>query len=109
MRCALDATFNELVAAAPVATGELARSGRVSGIDRRGESLVASISFPVEQATFTDEGTRPHRISVRTAKVLTDGVSFFGKAVNHPGSTKHVGWFTDTAEDAWPRHLEACK
>jgi hypothetical protein len=37
-------------------------------------------------AVFVHEGTRPHIIRVRSAKVLTDGVRFFGPQVRHPGT-----------------------
>jgi len=34
---------------------------------------------------WLEVGTRPHTISAKKAKVLTDGKSFFGKTVHHPG------------------------
>jgi hypothetical protein len=35
---------------------------------------------------YLETGTAPHVITVKTAKVLTDGKTFFGKSVNHPGT-----------------------
>jgi hypothetical protein len=35
---------------------------------------------------YLEIGTAPHVIRVRNASVLTDGTSFFGKEVNHPGT-----------------------
>lgn len=40
-------------------------------------------------ALYVELGTGPHEISVKNAKVLTDGVQFFGKHVNHPGTAPH--------------------
>ena len=33
-----------------------------------------------------ESGTMPHGIDVKRSKVLTDGVNFFGKHVEHPGT-----------------------
>lgn len=33
-----------------------------------------------------EQGTAPHTIRVRNARVLTDGAQFFGTQVNHPGT-----------------------
>lgn len=70
----------------------------------------------VPQARFTDSGTQAHQIVAGTNTnhgILSDfatGGSFFvgGTAenpavVNHPGSTKHKGWFTDAPWDTWIR------
>ena len=34
---------------------------------------------------YLEVGTRPHTITVKKAKVLSDGENFFGKTVYHPG------------------------
>ncbi len=39
-----------------------------------------------DYAPYVYFGTRPHKISVKRANVLTDGSTFFGKTVNHPGT-----------------------
>lgn len=45
----------------------------------------AVIGATASYAADVEFGTRPHIISVVNASVLTDGESFFGKTVNHPG------------------------
>ena len=37
-------------------------------------------------APYVEFGTRAHKISVKNAKVLSDGKNIFGKVVNHPGT-----------------------
>ena len=37
-------------------------------------------------APYVELGTRAHKISVKNAKVLSDGKNIFGKVVNHPGT-----------------------
>ena len=36
-----------------------------------------------------ETGTRPHIITVKNAKVLSDGKKVFGKTVHHPGTNPH--------------------
>jgi hypothetical protein len=103
---AVERTLEGLKAEAPVDTGELRDSGYIRQKTETGPRLSAVISFEAEQGVFTDEGTKPHKISVRTKKVLSDGKNFFGTSVNHPGSTKHIGWFTDAAPFIWRRALK---
>jgi len=38
---------------------------------------------------YIEVGTAPHVITVKNAKVLTDGKNFFGKTVNHPGTNPY--------------------
>ena len=45
------------------------------------------IGTNVEYAPHVEFGTKAHQIKVKTAKVLSDGKKFFGKLVNHPGTT----------------------
>jgi HK97 gp10 family phage protein len=67
---------------APVKEGELRASivYKVSGEEGR-------IGTNVDYAPHVEYGTKAHEIKVKNAKVLTDGKSFFGKTVNHPGTT----------------------
>ena len=83
-------------AESPVDMGDLKRSHtseKISGLDY----VVGPRASVLEQdrgsnyAPFVYYGTRPHIIAVKSAKVLTDGVNFFGKVVNHPG-TKANKW-----------------
>jgi HK97 gp10 family phage protein len=41
----------------------------------------------VEYAPHIEFGTKAHTISVKSAKVLSDGKSIFGKTVKHPGTS----------------------
>ncbi len=83
---------------APKDTTALAES-----MDVTTESTDSSVVFSVranddetdEYGFYQDVGTGPHEITVKDAAVLSDGVTFFGTSVNHPGSTKNVGWFSD--------------
>lgn len=37
-------------------------------------------------AHLVERGTKPHRITAKNARVLSDGAGVFGETVNHPGS-----------------------
>jgi len=79
---------------APKRTGRLARSirTRARGAGGRfttlGGTTIASyeIVVAVPYAAYVSGGTKPHIIRVRNARVLTDGVRFFGTSVRHPGT-----------------------
>ena len=45
----------------------------------------ATVGTNVEYAPYVEFGTRPHTITA-TGKGLTDGKTWFGKTVNHPGT-----------------------
>lgn len=45
----------------------------------------AVVGTNVEYAPYVEFGTRPHTITAK-GKGLSDGVNFFGKTVNHPGT-----------------------
>lgn len=78
---------------APVRTGKLRSSVRM---DRRASSgRYAAAGTPISQyeisantpyAGYVIFGTRPHVIRVKRARVLTDGKTFFGRQVRHPGT-----------------------
>lgn len=103
---AMPAVLARLKAEAPVDTGELRDSGRLGDTARTPTSWSREIVFPVDQAVFTDAGTAPHQISVRTARVLSNGTDIFGTTVNHPGTTG-TKWFTGNAESYYRQELEA--
>lgn len=93
-----------ITARAPVDTGKLRASIKVD--DRTGGNsvkIVVEVTDPeaAKYGLFNDTGTKPHKIVARNAKVLTDGANFFGKEVNHPGSTKNKGWWSDAPWDEW--------
>lgn len=93
-----------ITARAPVDTGKLKNS---IDVDSSGSANTVKITVQVTDAEadryglFNDRGTKPHKIRVKNASVLTDGTTFFGKEVNHPGSTKNKGWWTDAPWDEW--------
>lgn len=53
--------------------------------------LTAIVGSDADHALFIEKGTKAHEIRVRTASVLSDGVDFFGKVVNHPGTKANDG------------------
>ncbi len=73
--------------------GEVSGMGLViSGGEGGAERIVNDAS--IEGAVYStsgyggilEVGSPPHIIRVKTAKVLTDGTTFFGKEVHHPGT-----------------------
>ena len=66
-------------------------TGRVGGnlkgsITHTAGAESGRVGTNVDYAPHVEFGTRPHVIKVKNAKILSDGVSFFGKEVNHPGT-----------------------
>jgi phage gpG-like protein len=55
-------------------------------IDKPFDENEVFVGTNVEYASDIEFGTGPHKITVKNAKVLTDGKTFFGKSVNHPGT-----------------------
>ena len=89
---------------APVDTARLK-----AAIDVDNQTDANTVKFIVEvtdseaarYGLFNDTGTKAHTITARNASVLTNGTDFFGKTVNHPGSTKNKGWWSDAPWDQW--------
>lgn len=67
---------------APVKDGRL-KSSLQSSVSRDRAAVGTNVGY----AAYVEYGTRPHTISVNGAKVLTDKKTFFGKSVEHPGTT----------------------
>jgi HK97 gp10 family phage protein len=67
----------------PVDTGNLKRS---ISVDIAPDELSAKIFTDVEYAATVEFGSAPHMIAVKDSSTLSDGNSFFGKEVNHPGT-----------------------
>ncbi|MDQ1003967.1 HK97 gp10 family phage protein [Neobacillus niacini] len=67
----------------PVLSGALKRS---ISVDISPDELSAKIFTEIEYAASVEFGSAPHKIEVKDASILSDGNSFFGKEVNHPGS-----------------------
>lgn len=70
----------------PVKSGDLKASWRLEETDS-GYIFTVRVSSDLAYAAHVEFGTRPHKIRVKNASVLTDGVNFFGTEVNHPGTT----------------------
>lgn len=74
----------------PILSGKLQKSIHIESIQNGFELIfgdqttyLAELGFGYEY--FVANGTAPHIITVKNAKVLTNGTKFFGKSVNHPG------------------------
>lgn len=72
-----------LRAVTPKRTGALADSETVTGPSGGGTHATAAVGPHIVYAEFRERGGTIH---VRSARVLTDGVSFFGKQVTQAGS-----------------------
>lgn len=105
-RAGVDRVKESLDLTVPRATGELAESWFHDD-----GGLVHSIDYTVEWARYQDEGTGGHTIEGDPL------LSFFWpqvgrtvvlRSVWHPGSTMHVGWFSDeVSEPAWEAACQA--
>lgn len=111
---AVNVLGRDVVANAPRDTGALARSHRVGVTTVTGTVVKAPFAFTVPYARFLETGTRPHVIRPKRAGgVLVffsakAGRTVFARQVNHPGSTKHRGWFSSRVNvDGWRRALRA--
>ena len=88
----------------PVRTGRLKRSRRTR-LSTVGDVFSADISYNVtpDYGQMLDEGTRPHVIRPRRARVLrfvVAGRVVYAREVHHPGTTKHRGWFSRVTSPA---------
>ena len=73
----------------PVKTGDLKRS-----IHSKRDGKTVYIAAEMDYAALVEFGTSgPHTISVKDAKVLTDGKNFFGKKVTIPKRNPHPYFF----------------
>lgn len=86
---------------APVDTGELVGSGRVATV-----GTVATLTYDAEHASFQDDGTGPHEIRGNPYLAFSvGGVNIVVRSVQHPGSTKNKGWFSDRTQE-WPEFVQ---
>lgn len=84
--------------AAPVDTGALRSSIRASV---GSFEAVISTNTGEEYPGILEAGSGPYRIRARSAQALFwEGAAHPVKEVNHPGSTKHKGWWTDAMVEA---------
>lgn len=90
VRAALAVLAKEARQQAPADTGELKRSIRTSTRAFYGGRLLTGkvkvSGRRARHAHLVEFGTRPHRIAVRTARVLAVGPGVFAKEVQHPGA-----------------------
>jgi hypothetical protein len=111
--CAMARSLEKMRDLAPVDSGASRDSGRLGDAQRGPSTFGRDMSFggpDAPGAFFTNVGTDPHviELSEGTASVLSDGDSFFGTEVNHPGSREHEGWFSDNAERVFLESLREC-
>lgn len=93
---AVDRTTDRLDRTVPVKTGRLKRSRRVR-ISTTGSRFSATVEYTQPYGEMLDQGTRPHVIRPRRARVLrfvSGGRVVYTRRVNHPGTRKHRGWFS---------------
>lgn len=94
--------------AAPVDTGELKRSRRISPVRPTATGFSVDIVFTAPQANWTNDGTRPHTIRPRRRKALrfvVGGRTVFARVVHHPGN-RGTHWFDRVVNvAAWSQAL----
>jgi hypothetical protein len=76
---------------------------------RQGTRFVGTARNTAPHARYTVDGTVPHTIVPRSARVLhwsDDGAEHFARRVNHPG-TPPSNWWDQVTGDVWPRALAA--
>ena len=89
----------DIALTAPIDTGALSRSGEVQ-TQGDGSGAVATLTFTEDYASYLEEGTGPHTITGNPLLAFEwGGQTVIVHSVQHPGSTKNVGWFTDRATD----------
>lgn len=96
---AAQAMERDIALSAPVDTGALSRSGQVTTVPN-GAGATATLIFTEDYASYLDEGTGPHTITGNPLLAFEwGGQTVIVHSVQHPGSTKWVGWFSGKAED----------
>ncbi len=87
-----------------VGGGKLGYGGnlRQSIYSRRLSLTAAEVGATAKYAAAVNDGSRPHVIRAKNAKVLTNGSKFFGRVVNHPGA-KAQPFFTNAVDknESW--------
>ena len=106
---AADMMERDISLAAPIDTGALSRSGQVTTAPN-GAGATATLTFTEDYASYLDEGTGQHTITGNPLLAFQwGGQTVIVHSVEHPGSTKNVGWFTDRATDdaMWSDFVQA--
>lgn len=105
MRTARTDTVAMLKDAAPKDTGELERSIMADSARQSDGDASFRVAAPVDQANFTEYGTRPHEIRPRPPKralaFTSGGRRVVVAKVNHPGTPRRP-WFFPTVRK-WPQ------
>lgn len=89
----------------PVNTGNLRNSIRQEPVKVEGARVSFSVVADADYASFVHDGTRPHVITPKSAKVLAfraGGTMVFASRVNHPG-TKARPFLRNALEAEAPR------
>lgn len=107
-RAAFDEFADESVDQAPVGSGD--REGvalRDSQERVRFDGLTAELAFTAEHASWTDEGTAPHRIDGNPLLAFeVDGETVIVRFVDHPG-TDGTQWWTNFVTDTnWAAYVQ---
>lgn len=89
-------------------TGTLANSFQRTPVALQGSKLIGGVENTADYAMFVHDGTSPHVIRPRRAKVLTwfptgGGPQVFARKVNHPG-TKARPFLFMAAQEVGRRH-----
>lgn len=95
--------------AAPLKTGATQDSVDIIDFRSSATALTCTAVATTPQAKFTNDGTRPHKIRPRNAKVLRfkyRGRIVYAREVNHPGN-KGTRWFTNTGPRRWHQALQS--
>ncbi len=100
---------NDIDVSAPVDEGELVGSREIA-TQPTGDGAVSTIRYTADHASYQDEGTGPHEIVGDPLLAFEwGGQTVIVHSVQHPGSTKNKGWFTDKATDdsLWGQQVQA--
>lgn len=106
---AADATAQATADAAPVVTGALAAAHRIESVSDTGTTISAELVADTDYAQYVAEGTQPHVIVPRSARVLrfeVGGEVVFATRVNHPGNAPNPTWWSEESIGArWTEAL----
>lgn len=85
---------------APHRTYELRGSIETSGVRTSGSTVSFTLTAGADHARIVAEGSRPHTIRPRRAKVLrfkVGGTTVYAASVQHPGTRPNEKWWSEGA------------